>query len=128
MIDQFDNLMDSICSVWKKGGTGIVDSYGMESQIFSLLVNSVPCRLQAGAGREIVTEASFGLQMYTFFMRPLVLDSPPTPLTIHHWLQVNYFHGVKQADPSPDGLMYDIKSVRNESGHHLEVEALLIEP
>jgi len=128
MSDAFDKVLNSTVSVWKKGGNGIVDNYGIESQVFTLLLESVPCRIDAGPGKEIVSEAGFGTQTYTVFMRPLLVDNPPVPLNIHHWLQINNSYGNDVAPVSAGGTMLDIKNVKNQSGHHLEIECLLIEP
>ena len=134
MADLFDQLMDSTVSVWKKGGTGTVDGYGIESQRFILVAQDVPCRYDPGPGKEITTDAGFGTQTYTFFMRPLVVDNPEVKLNIHHWLQINVDRGVLVTSPDENGRMFDIKNVKDlsspivPSASHFEIEALLIEP
>jgi len=128
MKDMFDKILDSQVSIWKKGGTGITDGYGIESQEYFLLTFAVPCRYDPGPGKEIVSDAGFGQQTYTFFMRPIQVDSPPVPLNIHHWLQINLSRGTQISQPDANGQMFDIKNVKNQSDHHLEIEALLVEP
>ena len=128
MKDAFDSLLNSRISIWRKGGTGLTDGYGIESQTYTLLVSDVKCRFDPGPGKEIVTEAGFGTQTYTFFLRPILVDFPPVALNIHHWIQINNQFGTFVSDPSATGIMYDIKNVKNQNGHHLEVETLLIEP
>ena len=124
--DQFDSILDSQISVWKKGGT--FDIYGIESQNLTLLVAGIWCRFDPGSGQEITSGAGFGKQTYTFFTRPLMVDVPPIPLNIHHWLQINLARGTAVGNPDPNGTMFDIKNIKNLSEHHLEIEALLIEP
>jgi hypothetical protein len=128
MKDLFDTVLNSSISIWKKGGSGVVDGYGIESQIFTLLVADVPCRIDELGGKELTTSVAFGEQMITFFMRPIKVDSPPVPLNIHHWIQVNMANGEVLGEPDPDGIMYDIKNIKNLFGHHLEVSTLLLEP
>ena len=124
--DQFDIVMDSSVSVWKKGGT--YDIYGIESQNYTLLVAGVPCRYDMGTGKEIVSGAGFGEQIYTFYMRPLFVDSPPVELNIHHWLQINVARGNPVSNPDPGGTMFDLKYIKNVADHHLQIDALLVEP
>jgi hypothetical protein len=124
--DQFDNIMDSALSVWKKGGS--FDVYGIPSQNLTLLLIDVPCRYDMSTGQEITSDAGFGKQIYYFYMRLIQVDNPPGPLNIHHWLQINDARGVNVGAPDPEGTMFDIKNIRNVADHHLEVEALLIEP
>jgi hypothetical protein len=127
MTDLFDKVLDSEVSVWKKG-TGTVDGYGIESQIFFMIAQGVKCRVDYGAGKELDTEAAFGVQEFTFYMRPLLVDNPPVRLSIHHWLQINIENKQWVADPNPNGTMYDILNVKNRAGHHFEIDAKLIEP
>ena len=132
MRDAFDSILDSQISIWKKGGSGVVDGYGIESQVFSLLVAGVPCRVDELQGKELTNAVAFGEETVTFFLRPIMVDQPPVPLNIHHWIQINS-RGVWGGepivtDPDPLGTMYDIKNIRNLYGHHLQVETLLLEP
>jgi hypothetical protein len=124
--DQFDNIMDSMLSVWKKGGS--YDVYGIQSQALTLLVSAIPCRYDMSTGQEVTSDAGFGKQIYFFYMRPVKVDTPPVSLNIHHWLQINNARGVNIAAPDPKGTMFDIKNIRNVADHHLEVEAMLLEP
>lgn len=132
MRDALDSILDSKISIWKKGGTGVVDGYGIESQAYILLAENVPCRVDELQGKELATSVAFGEQTVTFFLRPINIDVPPVPLNIHHWIQINS-RGVRNGDPiitdpDPNGTMYDIKNVRNLYGHHLQVDTLLLEP
>jgi len=137
MLDTFDRLLKSHCSIWKKGGTGVFDQYGHESQQFILLVDNVACWVTPRAGKELESEAAFGIQTHTFFMRPQFVDDDQRPLDIHHWLQLNrvgLFDGTERIiiDP-PDaeqGQLYNIVNIKDPGmlGHHLEVQTKLIEP
>ena len=124
----FDSVLNSAISIWKKGGSGVVDGYGIESQVYTLLVAGVPCRIDDLAGKELTTAVAFGEETITFYMRPIQVDDPPIPLNIHHWIQVNVRDTQPLGDPDPNGTMYDIKNIRNLYGHHLQVETLLLEP
>jgi hypothetical protein len=126
--DLFDSALVSECSIWKKG-SGTFDGYGIETQVLTLLVEGVKCRMDYGSGKELDAGAVFGVQTCTFFMRPVLIDSPPIPLNIHHWIQLNVENGVTKIDP-PDAnaQMFDIQNIKNLAGHHLEVETKLIEP
>ena len=124
--DQFDNVMDSTVSVWRKGGT--YDVYGIESQSYTLLLAGVPCRYDMGTGKENVAHAGFGEQTYTFYMRPLFVDNPPVELNLHHWLQINVARGNFESNPDPLGTMFDLKFIKNVADHHLQIDAVLIEP
>ena len=106
----------------------MVDGYGIESQVYTLLVAGVACRVDELQGKELTTAVAFGEQTVTFFLRPISVDFPPVPLNIHHWIQINLRDGQVLGDPDPNGTMYDIKNVRNLYGHHLQVETLLLEP
>ena len=128
MKDAFDNILNSKISIWKKGGSGVIDGYGIESQVYTLLVANVPCRVDELQGKELDTSVAFGEQTYTFFMRPILLDDPPIPLNLHHWIQINVKHGTFITEPDPNGTVYDIKNIRNLYNHHLQVEAMLLEP
>jgi hypothetical protein len=136
MIDMFDTVLNSVVSIWKKGGNGVFDGYGIESQALSLLKAEVPAMVQPGEGKELDTAAAFGIQTFMFFMRPQMVDDPPRRLNIHHWLQINRyttFDGkmvIVVDPPSADGTMYDIENVINPEvfDHHIEVRAKLIEP
>jgi hypothetical protein len=124
--DAFDTVMDSLISVWRKGGS--YDIYGIESQDYTLLLIDVPCRYDPGPGQEERSHAGFGKQKYKFYTRPLMVDEPPIPLTIHHWLQINNARGTFVLNPEPTGMMFDVENIKNVADHHLEIEALLIEP
>ena len=128
MKDAFDSILNSKISIWKKGGSGVIDGYGIESQVYTLLAANVACRVDELQGKELDTSVAFGEQTYTFFLRPIMLDDPPIPLNIHHWIQINVKHGTFIADPDPNGTVYDIKNIRNLYDHHLQVEAMLLEP
>ena len=128
MRDAFDSICNSQISIWKKGGTGVVDGYGIESQVFTLLVAGVACRIDELQGKELATAVAFGEQTFTFFLRPIHVDFPAVPLNIHHWIQINVKHGEFLADPNPDGTMYDIKNIRNLYNHHLQVDSVVLEP
>jgi hypothetical protein len=126
--DGFDTVLNSQISIWKKGGSGVVDGYGIESQVFTLLVSGVACRIDELQGKELDTAVAFGEQTFTFFMRPIAVDFPAVPLNIHHWIQINVKHGESLADPDPNGTMYDIKNIRNLYNHHLQVDSVVLEP
>jgi hypothetical protein len=134
MPDLFDLVMNSVCSIWKKAPDGVVDGYGIQHQTFILIKTGVPCRADPGAGKELDTDVAFGIQTVTFFMRPQTVDDPPIPLDIHHWLQINstsLMDDTIQTFPiDANGTMYDILNIKNPGliGHHLEIEAKLIEP
>jgi len=128
MRDAFDSALNSLISIWRKGGSGVFDTYGIESQTYTLLLENVKCAFDPGPGKEIVTQAGFGVQKYTFFLRPIQVDFPPVPLNIHHWIQVNVANSVPVVLVSATALMFDIKNIKNMRGHHLEVEAELVEP
>jgi hypothetical protein len=124
--DQFDTVMDSFVSVWRKGGS--YDAYGIESQAYTLLVSDVPCRYDMLSGKENTKDSSFGVQTYTFYMRPLMVDNPPIALNIHHWLQINTGRNTFMTNPDPLGTMLDLKNIVNVADHHLQIEAQLLEP
>lgn len=138
MIDKFDKVLNSRCSIWKKGGTGIFDDYGHESQVFSLLAEDVPCSAQPGDGKELATDAVFGIQNWTFYMRPILVDDDQVPLDIHHWLQLNKWTNpftqeetVLVDPPDAEGIqLHNIVNIKNIGmlGHHLEIQTKLIEP
>lgn len=140
MIDAFDAILNSRCSIWKKGGSGVFDSYGHESQTFTLLVEDVPCRVTPGGGKELETEAAFGIQTYTVFMRPQRVDNPEVDLNIHHWLQINTMTDLNGTvidrinPPATDGQQLiaglNITNIKNPGfmNHHLEISAKLVEP
>jgi hypothetical protein len=126
--DIFDSILNSTISIWKKGGSGVIDGYGIESQAYTLLVEGVACRIDEMQGKELESDVAFGIQTFTFFLRPIAVDVPAVPLNIHHWLQINVKHGQFLGDPDPNGTMYDIKNIKNMYGHHLEVETKVLEP
>ncbi|HJZ76952.1 MAG TPA: hypothetical protein VKE51_34715 [Vicinamibacterales bacterium] len=135
MIDLFDSLLKDRCSVWKKGDVTTVDAYGIVSQAFTQVAQDISCRIQPGPGKELETEAAYGIQQFLFYMRPLLVEMPPVPLTIHYWLQINLTRDlagniVTQTSPSAVGTMYDIKNIKNPDmlNHHLEILAELVEP
>lgn len=140
MIDNFDAILNAKCSIWKKGGSGVFDSYGHESQTFTLLKDNIACSVMPGSGKELQTEAAFGIQSYTVFMRPQKVDNPPVDLNIHHWLQINTTIGLDgtSADlvnpPATDGQQLinglNITNISNPGllNHHLEISASLVEP
>lgn len=130
---------NAVCSVFKKGGTGIVDSHGFESQAYALLLADIKCYMENGAGKELDTDAAFGIQYHTFFTPALYIDDPETgtrPLNIHDWLQLNKFtdmNGVERIvidPPDPDGPMFDVVNIKNPGllNHHWEIETKFIEP
>lgn len=135
---KIDILFNAVCSIWKKGGTGVVSSYGIESQSFIKLAENIPCCAQPGDGKELDTAVAFGIQNYLFFMKPVMVDNPPVSLNIHHWLQINGVTGPLGAvvnslivdEPDPTGTMFDILNVKDPMlfGHHLEIQAKLTEP
>lgn len=135
-LDVFDVAMNSKCSIWKKGASGINDGYGQESQIFTLLAQDIPCFIKPLTGKELDSEAAYGVAQYLIFMRPQLVDDPPVPLNIHHWLQVNKTtdsagNEVLLIDPPNNTqTMYDLTNINDPSfiGHHLEISAKLIEP
>ena len=134
-VDLFDQLLNSVCSIWKKGPPNVVDGYGIQQQVFTLLQSGVACYIEPTTGKEVATDVAFGLQTHIFYMRPPSVDDPPIPLNIHHWLQINSVRDmdgdvIYASDPDPNGTMYDIKNIKNPGllGHHLEVETQLIEP
>jgi hypothetical protein len=135
MADLFDQVLNAKCSIWKKATTGIADGYGIQSQNYILVKTDVPCRADPGDGKELDTEAAFGVQTYTFFMRPQMVDTPEEPLNIHHWLQVNQITsmtGVVTTYPLDPTVtpMHDIQNIKNpgQLNHHLEIQTRLIEP
>ena len=135
--DPFDKELNARISIWKKGNSGIFDDYGHQSQILTLLVEDIPARVDPGDGKELQTEAVFGIQNYTIFTRPLMVDDPPVPLNIHYWIQVNKYQTQKGVwitlvDPptSDNQQLHDIKNVKNPGliDHHLEIATQLIIP
>lgn len=150
-LDVFDVAMNSKCSLWKKGASGVNDGYGQQSQIFTLLsmqqkdgngdlqtvdAQDIPCFIKPLTGKELDSEAAYGVAQFLIFMRPVLVDDPPVPLNIHHWLQINKTtdsagNEVPLIDP-PDNTapMYDLTNINDPGyiGHHLEISAKLIEP
>lgn len=136
VIDLFSTLLNARVSIWKKGGTGVFDTHGFESQEYVLMVADVKARVRPGPGKELDTDAAFGIQTFTFYMQPLTVDDPARKLNIHDWLQINKTVDIMGNEqmlldpPSADGPMYDILNIKDldELGHHLEISTKFIEP
>jgi hypothetical protein len=137
--DPFDEAMNATLQVFEQGATG-VDGYGLPITTYTLIQcarvingqvqqygNTAPCRADPEQGQKLATEVAFGIQKYTVWSRPLMvipsaIGSQPIPLSIHHFLLVSTVG---------DSSSYlNLQNIINpaELGHHLEIEAKLVEP
>ena len=131
--DPFDGLLVSTCKILEKVQYGSVsdDAYGLPPQGFNTLVASWPCRrsIKRG-GKEYHEGKEFATNTFIFFMRPPTQTDSQVAfnLTTHHWLQLN--DDLDPDDNNYDTALYNIVAVDDpsNSGHHLEVSTLAVQP
>jgi hypothetical protein len=145
--DPFDSIMNKVCSIWKKGESG-VDGYGQPIYTYtridatlksdSTVLVDVPCFAEKLEGKELnvppatTSETSFGVAQWRIYMRPIEVDFPAVDLSIHHFLQLKNpgDTDLDPNDPESGVILYNITNVENPAlmDHHFEVTATTIEP
>jgi hypothetical protein len=114
---RFERLLISTCDIYRRG-VGAPDEYDETARDLTLLEMNVKCRKSIlGPDDEFIQDKQFAIGVEKVFMLANPLGSFSEELSEHHMLVI-------------DGLLYDIKSVKNPSNmnHHLEVYVLVIKP
>jgi head-tail adaptor len=113
IVDVFDSLMNSTCTILQKG-TGASEGYNQPSQQLTPVsgLANIPCRLSISrGGKEYKSDKEFSINHFRVFLRPQT-----QAITAHHWLQLT--------DQNGNTYALNILSVNDPSGmgHHLELE------
>jgi hypothetical protein len=129
-INPFDDVMNSTCTIYKKG-TGSANSYNQPNQTLQAVLSNWPCRLSqmgmgGGRGNKYMKGKEYAVRMYLLFMRPPTQDDNnniPFTLNEHYWAIVT------TPGDGPE-LKLNIHSVQDPSGigHHLECICEMVIP